>query len=420
MSPEGRRRTLACAIALVAVVTLAVAYRVVARSTPPALSLAVVSRGDFVERLDLRGEVRPVRSVLIAAPAQAGDLLIVKLVRSGTSVNAGDVIAIFNPIVLRQQIQDKRGEVRQAEAEIDRTRAAARIVDEQNRTALLKAQFDVERAKLALGDERLMARLDYERARLDLINAEGRCKELERKAEALRASADADVAGKTRQREKVQDELRRLEQSLASMEVTAPRAGTVHLMTNGRVATPMSAPPEFREGDRVWAGAQFAELPDLSSVFVRGQLDEDSRGRLRLDQPAVVKVDAIPDREFRATIVDVSLLARVDFAAGFPPPRNFELRVRIDDVDTRLRPGMSATARIDVDRMPGVLLVPLKGVFNVDGRAVVYRLDGSRFMEAPVEIAKRNREQIAVIAGLAEGDRIAVEKPPAESIRRLR
>jgi multidrug efflux pump subunit AcrA (membrane-fusion protein) len=404
-------------LVLAGVIALIAGYRATFRQELPDLPLAVVERGDFVERIDIRGEIRPVKSVLVTAPAQAGELLIVELVKTGTVVEAGDPIATFNPIVLRQQIEDKRSEVRQAEAEIERTRAQGRIQAEQNQTQLLRAKYDIERARLALGDEKFMARLDYERARLDMVNAEQRSKEIEKRAEAGRLSVEADIASRRRQQEKVQDELERLEQSLAAMAVVAPAAGTVNIMM-GRGGGPNQPPTEFRAGDRIWAGAVLAELPDLSSAFVRAQLDEDARGRLRIDQPAMVKLEAIPDRELRATVTDISVLARVDFRSSFPPPRNFDLKVRIDEMDPRLRPGMTATARIEVDRLKQALLVPASAVFDVDGRSVVYQLKGSTYVETPIEIARRSREQVAVAAGLAGGDRVAAARPPDAYIRR--
>jgi len=389
------------------------------RATPPDVPLTAVTRGDFVERLNIRGEIRPVKSVLVTAPGQAGDLLVVKLVKTGTVVKKGDPIATFNPIVLRQQIEDKRSELRQVEADIERTRASGKITDEQNQTQLLKAQYDVERAKLKIGDPKLMPKLDLERAQLDVQNAEQRKIEIEKRAEAGRTSVDADVASRNRQRDKVKDELERLERALEASEVFAPADGTVQLMMNGR-APGQGAPQEFREGDRVWSGAAIAELPDLSSVFVRAQLDEDSRGRLRVGQPALVKVDAITDRELKASIVDISVLARVEMGPSYPPPRNFDLKVRIDENDPRLRPGMSATARIEVDRVANTLLVPATAVFDVNGRSVVYKLQGSAFVETPLQIARRSHDQIAVTGGVAQGDQIAARKPSPEQVRSAR
>ena len=412
-----KRRPLVWFISIVVVAIVGtVLVRARLKATPPDVPLTSVTRGDFVERLNIRGEIRPVKSVLVTAPGQAGDLLVVKLVKTGTVVKKGDPIATFNPIVLRQQIEDKRSELRQVEADIERTRASGKIQDEQNQTNLLKAQYDVERAKLKIGDPKLMPKLDLERAQLDVQNAEQRKIEVEKRAEANRTSVDADVASRNRQREKVKDELERLETALQASEVFAPADGTIQLMMNGR-APGQGAPQEFREGDRVWSGAAIAELPDLSSVFVRAQLDEDSRGRLRVGQPALVKVDAITDRELKASIVDISVLARVDMGPTYPPPRNFDLKVRVDENDQRLRPGMSATARIEIDRVANTLLIPATAVFDVNGKSVVYKLEGSSFVEKPLQIARRSHDQIAVTGGVAEGDQIAAKKPLPEQVR---
>jgi HlyD family secretion protein len=132
----------------------------------------------------------------------------------------------------------------------------------------------------------------------------------------------------------------------------------------------------------------------------------------------VVKLEAIPDRELRGTVTDISVLARLDFMGTFPPPRNFDLRVRIDEMDPRLRPGMTATARIEVDRLAQTLLVPVSAVFDMNGQSVVYQLKGSAYVETPIQVARRSREQIAVAAGLVENDRVATTKPPVEHIRR--
>jgi RND family efflux transporter MFP subunit len=415
-----RRRTLGWVLAVVAAVALMAAARAVLRPSAPDLPLATVTRGDFVERVEMRGEVRPVRSALITAPSSAGDLIVVKLVKSGTMVRAGDAVATFDPVSLRQQIDEKRAEVRTAGSEADRARAQAVITNEQNRTALVKAGYDVERAALAMGDADLRARLDVERARLDLVNAQQRYREIEERANSARLSAQADLERRARHRERLQDQLDRLERSLAAMDVLAPADGMVHVMLNNRTTTPGAPMQEFREGDRAWAGAPIAELPDLSSVFVRARLDEDTRGRLEVGQPALVRIDAIPDRELRASVSEISVLARVEMGQGFPPPRNFDLKVRIDETDERLRPGMSATARIEVDRLSDTLLVPAGAVFEVNGRPVVYRLVDGRFEETPIEVAKRSHEQVAVASGLTEGIEIASERPALEYIRSAR
>jgi hypothetical protein len=49
---------------------------------------------------------------------------------------------------------------------------------------------------------------------------------------------------------------------------------------------------------------------------------------------------------------------------------------------------------------------------------VVYRLDGSEFVEEPVEIRRRGTESAIVDAGLEVGARVATRRPSPEIVRR--
>jgi multidrug efflux pump subunit AcrA (membrane-fusion protein) len=175
---------------------------------------------------------------------------------------------------------------------------------------------------------------------------------------------------------------------------------------------------EFRQGDRGWPGAAIVELPDLSSVHLLARLDESDRGRLKPGLEANVRIEAVPGREFKARIDGISMLARPDYTSTWPPPRNFDLDLVLIDVDPRIRPGMTAVARIATERVQNVLLVPSEAVFQRNGSPVVYTLAGNAFEERKVQVVKRGKEQTVVAAGASAGDRIATRRPSAELIRR--
>ena len=384
---------------------------------PPALATAEVTRGDFIEVVEVRGDVRPFRSVLVTAPYQAGELQILKLAANGTAVKKGDIVAEFDALTLRRTLQDKQGELRQAQAERDQTREQAKIDGEQNRTAVLKARYDVERAKLDLGDPEVMAAAAVERSKLALADTQQKLKEAEAKAAADAKTVATDAATRERKIAKIQGDIAQAERALGSLHVTAPADGTVSILPNYRTSSPMGPAQEFRTGDRAWAGAQILELPDLSSVHLTSRIDESDRGQLKIGQQATVRVDAVPDREYQATIADISVLARVDFSSGWPPAKNFDLKLTITDADARLRPGMSAVTRIAVGRIPDQLLVPAAAVFPAEGRLVVFRRGRRQYEEVSVEIVRRGREQVAIRADLAPGDHVALVKPPADATR---
>jgi RND family efflux transporter MFP subunit len=405
-------------ILTVAVVALAIAglFGAVGRGSVPDLPTAEVTRGEFVDTLELRGEIRPLRSVVLTSPMQSGELQIVKLARNGGPVKAGDVVVEFDATTLKRTIQEKQSELKQATAEIEQARAQARITDEQNATALLKAQYDIERARLDLNRGDTVSRVDAENARLSHADAVQRLKELEQKIASDRIGAEADLAAKLRKREKAQFDLRRAEEGLGRLQLKAPTDGIVNVLPNYQAGSMFGNAPEFRQGDRAWAGANILELPDLSAVFLQARLDETDRSRLQPGQEAVVRIEAVPGREFKATINAISLLARVDYMGTWPPPRNFDLDLKLLEVDPRIRPGMTAVARIATERVPNVVLVPAEAVFQQNGSPIVYRLDGSTFEARAVRLARRGKEQAIVASGIEPGDRIATRRPSAAMI----
>jgi multidrug efflux pump subunit AcrA (membrane-fusion protein) len=158
----------------------------------------------------------------------------------------------------------------------------------------------------------------------------------------------------------------------------------------------------------------------MTSVHIAARLEETDRGRVAVAQTAAMRLDAVPDRDYHAKVALVSLLARADFASGWPPSRDFDVTLTVDDADARLKPGMTAVVRIAVDRLANVLVIPADSVSLLNGRPTVYRLAGSRFEPVTVEIARRGREQVVVASGIAAGDRLAAKKPPAAAIRDAR
>jgi HlyD family secretion protein len=403
-------------VALVAIVGIFVA---VGRGSAPDVPMVDVNRGDFTDMLEIRGEIRPVRSVVLASPMQAGELQIIKLAKSGTMVKPGDVVVQFDGSTLLRTVQEKQSELRQADAEIEQQRAQSRITEEQNATELMRAQYDLQRAKLEVLKGDTIPHIQLEQAKLAVGDAEQRLKELEAKITSDKTSAEASIAGALRKREKAQADLERAQRGLQNLEMRAPAAGMVNVLPNPRSAGFFGGQEqEFREGDRAWPGASVLELPDLSSIHLDARLDESDRGRLNQGQDAIVKIEALPDREFKARIDIISLLARVDFSSGWPPPKNFDLRLALLESDARIRPGMTAVARIATDRIPDVVLVPSEAIFQKDGSPVLYVLDGSMFIEQRVQVARRGKEQAVIASGVEAGARVASRRPEAGLVRR--
>ncbi len=407
------RWRLLAAVAVTVAVGLTLSFTGLGR-TRANVPTSAVARGEFIDVVELRSEIRPVRSVVLSAPTQAGELQIVRLVKNGAKVNAGDVVVEFDDTALKRQETDRKAELKQRDAELEQWRAQARMAEEASATNLMRAQFDVNRAKLDVVDRDFVARIDLEMARLTLSDAEQRLIEAEKKQLSDKAALESEGARRARRRDRVQQELERTQGVIASLKVRAPSAGTASLMPNPRFGrTTGGGVQDFREGDRAWPGAAILELPDLSSVHLTARLDEADRGRVDVGQSANVHLDAVPEKVYNSRVSKISILARVDFSTSWPPTRDFDLQLDMDDPDARLKPGMSATVRVAVAKLPNVLVVPAQAVSLVNGRPTVYVQTSRGFDARPVVILKRGREQVALASGVEAGERLALGNPNA-------
>src|SRR5271170_6806347 len=114
----------------------------------PEVSTSEVKRGEFIDSIQFRGEVKAMKSVTISAPAEAGDLQIIKIAADGTQVKQGDVVVEFDETKTEQDLAQHRSALKSAQAEIDQAKAQAHLTEEEDVTAVKKARFDVETAKL--------------------------------------------------------------------------------------------------------------------------------------------------------------------------------------------------------------------------------------------------------------------------------
>jgi len=384
------------------------------RAIEPPLPTAEVKRGAFADVVEIRGEVRPVRSTLVMAPANAGELTIITIAKNGTAVKPGEVVAEFDAMTMRTTILTKQSDLRSALAELDQARAQTRITLEEKNSAVRRAQFGVVKAKLSVTDVDIVGSIETQRSKLALADAEQQLREVESAEVAAKVAADSEFAARERRIESIKRDLAKAELAVTALTAKAPIEGTVNILQNWRSAGMSGVPAEYRPGDKTYAGAPILELPDLSSVFLVARLDETDRGLLKAGQKVVIRADAVADREYQATISDISLLARVDFSGGWPPTKQFDLKITFNNPDNRLRPGMSAVARIGVGEITDVIIVATKAIFAEGGRPVVYRFNGREFVAVPIEIIRRSKEQTAIKGALEAGDRISLVSPVAE------
>ena len=381
-----------------------------ARSAPK-IPTAEVQRKEFIEYAELRGSVQALRSITISAPASAGDLQIVNILASGAKVKKGNVIVEFDATTLRQTLAQDQSALKSADAEIEQVKVAASLKEEQDKTDILKATFDVESARMETQKQEILSVIEGQKAQLALNDAEQKLVEAQSKLKSDRVSSASSLQSKQKKSEAAQFQVHRDELQLAALTLRAPNDGIIIIENNEQASGPMQPAAPFKAGDHAYPGTALAQLPDTSTLRISARVEEAQRGKVQLKQAANIRVDAVPDRSYNGVVDEISATASMDMNAGWPFPKNFTLGLALGDQDPRLTPGMGAIVRVAVDHVANGLVVPAAAVFRKEGRTLVYVRRGSRFDETVVEVARRSGDDVLIAQGVKAGEEVALKDP---------
>ncbi len=412
-----RRRILSGVLLIAAAGGGYAAYNYNQKTSVVEVPVAKVRRGEFTIVVRARGEIRSVRSSLIAAP-QVPDPRIVKLAENGKPVRKGDVIVEFDAAQLEQSVLERETTVRTVDSQIVQTKASHRIVNEMDGMNKMTAEYNLQRAKLEASKAEVVSEIEGAKSRIDVDISAGELGQVGQTIKTHAATQNADLERLDQTKDKAIRDVNRNKGYLSNMVLRAPSDGIVNILPNFRTQGSWgSSPPPFKEGDRAWTGASIAEIPDLSLMRIDLKLEEVDRGKLALGQKVKVRIDAIPDREFDATLDWISPIAAVQFRGMGMTEKTFPARATLEGTDNRLRPGMSASAEILIEKEANQLLIPTRASFTIQGKPSVYLQRGQNFVVRPIEVGKRNENEIVILNGLNEGDAVTLENP-ADAARR--
>jgi len=401
------RRVKVIAVVVVGLVVVMLGAWALSRGSV-SIPTAAVERGEFSDAMPFHGEVKALKSVAISAPSGAGDLQIVKIAPDGVAVKQGDVVVQFDATKTEQDLAQYKSALNSSDAEIAQARAQARLKEEADQTAVMKARFDVESAKLDASKNEILAEIDGAEKKLLVADAEQKLLQAEEQLKSDRADNAAKIADAEQKRKQNLYNVQQSERSLAALTLRAPASGIVALLQVWHPGVGMSV---LKAGERAWPGAAIAELPDLSTLHISMRVDESERGRLQPDQKITAHFDALPDRDFTGQTKRISAIATQDFSGGWPFPRNFDVEIMLDQTDARLRPGMGANVRVTVERVPNAIMIPAQASFQKSGRTVAYVLNGAKFDERRIDVARRSGDHLLVAKGLQPGEKVALQDP---------
>jgi len=296
-------------------------------------------------------------------------------VAEGSRVKAGEVLARLDNRDVVAQAQSAESTVGAARASVDQSR-----VEEQNAQTELKRTQDL----LAKGFISQSA-LDTAKARAD-------------RAAAGVANARASLAA-------AEASARNAQVSVDYTLIRAPFDGVILSKSAnvGDMVTPFSNAADSK-------GA-VVTMADMSTLEVEADVSESSLSKVKVDQPAEIVLDALPDARFRGRIS--RMVPTVDRAKA-----TVMTKVKFDAIDPRILPEMSAkvsflSQEVGAEQQKPLTAVNPDAMAQRDGRSVVFVIRDGKAMAVPVTPGIKVGDLTAIAGDVKTGDKVVL-KPGAD------
>lgn len=300
---------------LLAVVVAVAVWQMNRVGEAPQYVTAPVTRGDLMAIVSATGTLAPTNQVDVGS--ELSGVVKAVLVDYDDQVRVGQVLARLDTTKLEAQTKQSKAALEAARARVQQAQATLEEA---------RAQFArLEEVRQASGG-RVPSTQEFDTQRATVKRAE---------AEEANASATVSQAMAT---------LDAFETDLSKMVIRSP--------INGVVLT-RSIDPGQTVAASFQAPVLFTIAEDLTKMELEVDIDEADVGQVHVGQEATFTVDAYPERVFKARVDEVRFASKT--VSGVV---TYQGVLKVDNPDLALRPGMTSTADIIVEKATNALLVP--------------------------------------------------------------
>jgi HlyD family secretion protein len=276
----------------------------------------------IVQTVTATGKVQPEIEVKIS-PEVAGEIIDLP-VDDGMQVKKGDLLLRIKPDSYRALLE-------QQEAAI----SAAKATNLQQKATMLKAEQDLKRAEDIFAKKTISIQ-EYNNAQaaydIGKNTYESSLHDIERAQAASSQARD----------------------QLSKTTILSPIDGTITIL-NSKLGERLVATGQF-------AGTEVMRVADLTHMQAVVDVNENDVVNVKLNDKTSVKIDAYGERRFHGTVQQIANTGKTTGAGTQEEVTNFEVKIRIDDHDVPLRPGLSCTADIETATAKDVVAVPMQAV----------------------------------------------------------
>jgi HlyD family secretion protein len=281
---------------------------------------------------------------------------------------------------------------------------------EADRLSLSRAEIQLEQSKR---DKDLLVRFQLPRDEADLAaKLDEARRELERvklQAAARIVDFEADMNTNEAKLRLEREKLARVETQIEKSRLVAPRAGMVvyAVEEGGRYG---SSQP-IKEGTQVRERQEIITIPSAGGMIAQVSLHESVLKQVEPGQGAIVRVDALPGREFHGRVRFVSVMADQNSYWANPNLRLYRTEVTIEDPVSEMRPSMSCAIEILVEEIEDTLFVPVQSIFRRGQANLAFVERGGASEERAVQVGRYNDRWVEVLEGLTEGEVVLLAPP---------
>jgi RND family efflux transporter MFP subunit len=348
---------------------------------PVAIATAVVERRPIDRYLRVTGSL--VADEHAEVSAEVSGRVVATPVERGTRVADGGALVTISATQASAQLAEAEANAAQIEARLGLSPGQAfdplRVPDVMNAKAALDlatAEFDRIQSLL---EQHVVSQSEYDQRRMHVEAARQQYRMAQNGAEQSLRALDAARA-----------RIALARKAMADTTVRAPFAGLV-------------AERLVSVGDFVSAGTRVATVVRIDPVRVELTVPEHAVALIRDGQPVRLTVDAYPGEAFDARLRHISPALRAD-------QRALTVEAIAANADGRLKPGLFATAAIQLPAGEPGLLVPATAIETIAGTSRVYVVvNGERVEERIVTTGETVGSLVEVTSGVSSGEVVAGE-----------
>lgn len=274
------------------------------------------------------------------AGEQLGSLTITFLAPAGGRVKKGDLLAEFDRTAQTRDFLDQQAKVSDQNDKLLEAQAKEIADKATDETDIKQAEDALSKAQLEMEKSEILSRIDAEKAKENLDEAQATLAQLKDTFELKRKAAAASIKILEIQCDATRRAMQHAQANAALMQIHSPIDGVVVFNTiwkEGKMG-------EVQDGDQVRAGVAFMQVVDPSAMEVQARVNQEDVLALTLGEPAQVHLDAYPDLVFPGRLESIDPMGQS--GAFSSKLRLFTVTFSIQGSDPKLMPDLSAAVEV--------------------------------------------------------------------------